>query len=54
MEFLVNAAKTMLVVALMLPFSLSVWPVVQASSFYDATVPQEQSCVPRGHNRYRC
>lgn len=51
---LVQAARMFLFVGVVVPFGLSFWPVVQSSSLYDTTVPQEQSCVPRGHNRYRC
>lgn len=54
MGLLKQSARMFLFVGVVVPFCHSFWPVVQASSFYDTTVPQEQSCVQRGHNRYRC
>lgn len=54
LALLAQSARMFLLVGVMVPFGLSFWPVAQASSIYDTTVPQEQSCVARGHNRYRC
>jgi hypothetical protein len=54
MGYLVETLRMLLFVALVVPFGFSVWPVLQSSSFYDKAAPQEQSCVARGTNRYRC